>query len=457
MGHPNSQVLSQLSSIKAISISKSTKAVCESCRLGKSSSLPFSASKYVASRSLERVHCDLWGPSPTVSAQGFHFYVIFIDNWSHFCWFYPLKFKSDFYETFLLFQTYVENQFGCKIGSFQCDGGGEFMSNKFLLQLKFSGIQQLISCPHTPQQNGLAERKHRHLMELGLSMMFERKMPQKIWVEALYTAKFLINLLPTSALDSKQRPYQKLYSKSPDYTSLRTFGCAYFPTLRAYASNKFDPRSLKCVFLGYNDRYKFYRCLYPPTGRVYISRHVMFDETLFPFSDIYSSLHPSGFTPLMRAWQQTFASSSANTSVSPISTTELIPISSTLPPAAPPLFTDADFPPLPSLSHYNASSLPVTPANSLVAPADSRERSERTTDLDPRFIGDRSSNDQSMIHTTTPLQSEAQPVHQAEATHPIITRAKDGISKPNKRYVLLAHKVAYPEPKTIARALKDPG
>ena len=151
----------------------------ESCQLGKSSRLPFVASSFVASRPLERVHCDLWGPSPVTFIQGFRFYVIFVDNYSRFCWLYPLKHKSDFFNIFTQFQNLVENQLSTKITTFQCDGGGEFISNKFLAHLRDCGIQQLVSCPHTPQQNGLAERKHRHITELGLTMMFQSKTPQR--------------------------------------------------------------------------------------------------------------------------------------------------------------------------------------------------------------------------------------------------------------------------------------
>ena len=96
LGHANSQVLEQLSALKLISISRSTKKICEACQLGKSSRLPFSASSFSASRPLERVHCDLWGPAPIMSGQGFRYYVIFIDQWSRFSWFYPLKNKSGF-------------------------------------------------------------------------------------------------------------------------------------------------------------------------------------------------------------------------------------------------------------------------------------------------------------------------------------------------------------------------
>ena len=314
LGHPHDQVLKYLNQIKSIAVNKSSLKICESCQLGKSSRLPFVASSFVASRPLERVHCDLWGPSPVTSNQGFRFYVIFVDNFSRFSWLFPLKAKSDFYNTFIMFQKMIENQLSTKISMFQCDGGGEFMSNKFLSHLKDCGIQQLVSCPYTPQQNGLAERKHRHLTELSLTMLFQSKTPQRYWVEVFYTANFLINLLPSSVLEDKRSPFEVLHGKAPDYSALRTFGCSCYPMLRDYAATKFDPRSLRCVFLGYNDKYKGYRCLYPPTGRVYISRHVIFDELSFPFETIYKDAHPQIVTPSLGAWQRSFMSSESEQS-----------------------------------------------------------------------------------------------------------------------------------------------
>lgn len=112
-------------------------------------------------------------------------------------------------------------------------------------------------------------------------MIFQSKMPQKYWVETFFTGNFLSNLLP-STTQNNHSPYESLFGSAPVYTSLRVFGCACFPTLRDYADNKFDPRSLQCIFLGYNDIYKGYRCLLPTTGRVYISRHVLLMNTLFP-------------------------------------------------------------------------------------------------------------------------------------------------------------------------------
>lgn len=140
------------------------------------------------------------------------------------------------------------------------------MSNLFLTHLQKCGIKQLISFPHTPQQNGLAERKHIQIAEMGLSLLFHSQVPQKYWVEAFFTATYLSNLLPHSSLTDHRSPFEILHNRSPPYASLKVFGCACYPTLRDYTRNKFDPRSLKCVLLGYNDKFKGYRCLLPSTG-----------------------------------------------------------------------------------------------------------------------------------------------------------------------------------------------
>lgn len=109
LGHLNPQILQLLSSSKAISINKLTKKTCEACQLGKSSRLSFSPSVFVASRPLERIHCDLWGPSPVKSVQGFQYYAVFIDNFSRYSWLFPLKNKSDFFSVFVMFHNLVEN------------------------------------------------------------------------------------------------------------------------------------------------------------------------------------------------------------------------------------------------------------------------------------------------------------------------------------------------------------
>jgi hypothetical protein len=113
-------------------------------------------------------------------------------------------------------------------------------------------------------------------------------MPLKFWDEAFLTAVFLINRLLSKVINN-DTPFFRLYGQQPDYTFLRSFGCACWPNMRPYNSKKLAFRSTKCVFLGYSNKHKGYKCLDPSVGRIYISRDVIFDEYVFPFA----SLHPN--------------------------------------------------------------------------------------------------------------------------------------------------------------------
>jgi hypothetical protein len=206
-----------------------------------------------------------------------------VDDHSHFTWFYHLKHKSDFYYTFLHFQKFVENQFSHSIKAFQCDGDLEFTSLRFKHHLSTCGIEQRFSCPYTPTQNGKAERKHRHITETGLTLLFHAHTPLTMWVEAFSTAMYIINRLPTPVLQNAS-PYEVLYGNSPSYSLFRTFGCLCYPYLRDYVSHKLAPKTTPCVFIGYSSTHKGFRCLDRTTQHVFISRHVIFDETNFPFA-----------------------------------------------------------------------------------------------------------------------------------------------------------------------------
>jgi len=107
-------------------------------------------------------------------------------------------------------------------------------------------------------------------------------MPLTYWDEAFLTATYLINRLPYPVTNNKS-PVELLFQKSSDYNFLKVFGCACWPHLRPYNQHKLAFRSQLCVFLGYSLNHKGYRCLHVPSGRVYISRNVIFDETTFPF------------------------------------------------------------------------------------------------------------------------------------------------------------------------------
>lgn len=134
-------------------------------------------------------------------------------------------------------------------------------------------------------------------------MMFQSHLPLQYWVEAFYTASYVTNLLPAASRNNKS-PSEIMHGRVPDYNHLRVFDSACYPCLRLVAEHKFEPRSLLCVFLAYSPQFKGYRCLYPPTGKVYISRHVIFEESSFLFKDQYKHLVPRYETSLLKAWQR---------------------------------------------------------------------------------------------------------------------------------------------------------
>lgn len=92
----------------------------------------------------------------------------------------------------------------------------------------------------------------------------------------------------TPILDNRT-PFELLHSQVPTYTNFRVFGCRVFPYLHAYTINKVSPHSIPCVFIGYSSQYKGYYCLDPNPSRIYITRHAIFDENIFPFSGINAS------------------------------------------------------------------------------------------------------------------------------------------------------------------------
>jgi histone deacetylase 1/2 len=191
--------------------------------------------------------------------------------------------KSDVLPTISNFFAHVSTQFGCTIKSVQCDNGREFDNSTSRAFFLAKGVSLRMSCPYTSQQNGKAERMIRTANNVMRTLLFQASMPPSYWADALATATYLINCLPTKTLHMGT-PFLALYGTHPSYHDLRAFGCTCYPNLTSTTPHKLAPRSTLCAFLGYSPDHKGYRCLDLTSNRVIISRHVVFDETTFLFS-----------------------------------------------------------------------------------------------------------------------------------------------------------------------------
>ncbi|GJW86918.1 putative RNA-directed DNA polymerase [Tanacetum coccineum] len=256
---------------------------CEICQRAKQTREPFPLSDHKSKSLGDLVHLDLWGPYKVTSSEGFRFFLTVVDDYTRAVWVYLIKSKDEVPYFIIVFYNLIENQFKRKIKVFRSDNGTEFVNQSVTKLCSDKGIIHQTSCVYTPQQNGIAERKHRHLLNVARSLMFQGGIPLKMWTECILTATYLINRLPSSVLNGKS-PYEMIYKKCPTLSHLRVFGCLCFATI-VNNNDKFSSRSEKCVMIGYSNFKKGYRLYSLDKHQFIFSRDVKFFENIFPFKD----------------------------------------------------------------------------------------------------------------------------------------------------------------------------
>ena len=152
----------------------------------------------------------------------------------------------------------VYNQYNANIKTLRTDNGTEYVNKDFSNYIKNLGILHQTTCVGTPQQNGVAERKNRHLLEVTRSLMFQNNVPKFFWSEAVLTAAYLINRTPSSILQNKS-PLETLNKRFMGLDHLRIFGCICFIHIQNKHRDKLDKHAIKCIFLGYSSKKKGYK------------------------------------------------------------------------------------------------------------------------------------------------------------------------------------------------------
>uniref|UniRef100_A0A2N9HC31 Integrase catalytic domain-containing protein n=1 Tax=Fagus sylvatica TaxID=28930 RepID=A0A2N9HC31_FAGSY len=260
---------------------------CNTCILAKSHRVSYPVSMNKSAIPFALIHSDVWGPSPVTTSSGHRWFVIFVDDCTRMTWLYLLKHKDEVFDVFKSFHIMVQTQFSAKIQILRSDNGGEYVNQPFQAYFQSHGLFHETSCSQTPQQNGIAERKNRHILETARALLIGAHVPSRYWDDAVATAVHLLNRMPTKVL-TFQTPLKVLSNHVPLPTVLmippRIFGCVAFVHLHKNQRTKLDPCAVRCLFLGYGLHKKGYRCFDPTTKRTYITMDVTFleSDTFFP-------------------------------------------------------------------------------------------------------------------------------------------------------------------------------
>ena len=286
LGHISGQRLREIvhkELVTGVTIQKGAElSFCEGCVEGKMSRKQFKPVGEIRSRrKLQLIHSDVCGPMQKESIGGSKYFVTFIDDYSRCCSVYFIRHKSEVAEKFKEFELATKNECSENIEALRSDNGGEYCSEEFKDYLKSKGIRHELAAPYSPQQNGVAERMNRTLVEAARSMLAHANLPEYYWAEAVATAVHIKNRTPTTALKEDKTPFEMWYEKKPNVTNLKVFGCVAYAHIPETQRQKLDKKSEKLRFIGYSREHKGYRLINEQTKKVIIRRDVAFNETDF--------------------------------------------------------------------------------------------------------------------------------------------------------------------------------
>lgn len=212
-----------------------------------------------------------------VSIGKARYFLTFIDDYSRKIFVYFLESKSQVLAKFIDFKAWVETQTERKIKVFRTDNGAEYCSKEFDNFFRVNGITHQLSNVYTPQQNGVAERINRTLVERAKCMIFDADLDKSYWAEAVNMAAYIINRSVSSVLIDKT-PEEVWCGGKIDLSDLKIFGSSVMVHNPRQRRKKWDRKSLNLIFVGYDTNKKSYRCIDTNTKKLTISRDVVFIE-----------------------------------------------------------------------------------------------------------------------------------------------------------------------------------
>lgn len=249
---------------------------CEMCLKGKMSRKPFPKKAKPTENILDVIVSDYCGPMQTESLGKKKGFVTFTDVFSGYTEIKMLKQKSEVVDATIEFIEKLKTQLQQKPKVFRSDRGGEYTAERLQAYLRKEGIIFQCTVGYAPEQNGIAERKNRTLVEAARSMLTESGLPQMFWGEATSTANHVFNRI--KGKKEGKSPYEIIFNKMPRVKEFYEFGCDAYVMVPYEKRRKWDDKAKKMKFIGYDDASKGFRMV-DENYKIHISREVHFLDT----------------------------------------------------------------------------------------------------------------------------------------------------------------------------------
>jgi hypothetical protein len=265
--------------------------VCQSCIRGKQkvSAVPKRRVGEKSGAFMDLVYCDLSGSvERTATPNGEHYSMSMLDDYSSYLRTELLKTKDQAADFIIAWHARVSRRHGRTLRTLQIDNG-ELKSKKLDTWAAGLGIEVRYTAPYSSSQNGRIERAHQTIAGTARAIRLACELPENMWGECTQTASYLFNFRLTSSLPANTTPHEARFQKKPNLSHLRELGCKAFVLIQNVHITKIQPRSLECIFIGYDLNSKSYRCYHRSTRRIIVSRNVYFVES--------HQLHPRPFKP----------------------------------------------------------------------------------------------------------------------------------------------------------------
>ncbi|GJY82747.1 putative ribonuclease H-like domain-containing protein [Tanacetum coccineum] len=226
---------------------------------------------------LQMLHMDLFGPTSVRSINHKTYCLVVTDDYSKFSWVFFLATKDETSKILKTFITGIENQINHKVKIIRCGNGTEFKNNDMNQFCRIKGIKREFSVARTPQQNGVAERKNRTLIEAARTMLADSLLPTTFWAEAVSTACYVQNRVLVTKPHNKT-PYELLHGRPPSISFMRPFGCPVTILNTLDPLGKFDGKADEGFLVGYSINSKAFRVFNTRTRKVEENLHITFLE-----------------------------------------------------------------------------------------------------------------------------------------------------------------------------------